>query len=223
MRSMDATLLPPAIHFFAVGANEYCRKIFTDLRIGLSHALSQLPSFASYLQADEQRPEKLKLHIQPDAGLCFKYHDCRGCECNGRVIPTYAELKRAFFPPSVLDADIFSPCELVHPGPRIPALVLQASFIDGGMLLTSCSFHPSTDARGHTTFLRIWSGFTASASRGNDLPTTALPSAVTDRSTFPRRTKPGQVDSYPEFRLASLNDSDRFAIIKLPDELLAHI
>jgi hypothetical protein len=78
--------------------------------------------------------------------------DCRD------LCPSYTDIVKARAPLSMLDGSIISPakgfpCMYPTDVPQ-PVILMQANFIRGGLLLTSCAQHQTMDANGHEQFLR---------------------------------------------------------------------
>ena len=78
-------------------------------------------------------------------------------ECRD-LCPSYADIIKAGAPLSMLDGDVISPAygfpHLYPANVAQPVVLIQANFIRGGMLLTSCTHHLTMDANGHEQFIR---------------------------------------------------------------------
>ena len=89
-------------------------------------------------------------HEQPSRFIHVK--DCRS------LCPSYADFIKARAPMSMLDGSIISPAygyPYWYPSAVTqPVVILQANFIRGGLLLTSCGHHLAMDANGHEQF--VW-------------------------------------------------------------------
>lgn len=82
---------------------------------------------------------------------------------NDATIATWGDLKESAFPFSMLDEDVIAPCKtMVESGAKRPVLLLQANFIQGGLLLTVSAQHGSMDVAGQGQVI----GLLAKAMRG---------------------------------------------------------
>ncbi|KAL8383395.1 hypothetical protein RB595_006921 [Gaeumannomyces hyphopodioides] len=96
--------------------------------------------------------------------------------------PSFAQLQDADFPMTSLDPDVLVPhiavsWDSTNPDAVAPVLVLQANFIDGGLVLTVCSNHTTMDMTG----LGIVIGYIAKACRGESLTSEEVAQANQDR------------------------------------------
>lgn len=76
---------------------------------------------------------------------------------DGAFPMTYAQLKEKHFPVSAFEAD--KVCRRsVWPshGERLPISLVQANFIQGGLILTWCIFHMAGDGTSFYTWSQIW-------------------------------------------------------------------
>lgn len=80
------------------------------------------------------------------------------------TVPTWDELREADFPFRMLDEDVVAPCKtMVEPGSEGPVLLVQANFLDGGLLLTFNAQHGSMDMAGQAQVITLF----AKACRGD--------------------------------------------------------
>jgi trichothecene 3-O-acetyltransferase len=100
------------------------------------------------------------------------------------VVPTYAELGKAKAPLSKIDTQLFTrvpgfPVKCDVNSDERPAHVVrvQATFIQGGVLVDFAIAHNMADARGHLGFIRL----VATAMRGEPFPESVLTQACLDR------------------------------------------
>lgn len=77
--------------------------------------------------------------------------------------PTMDDLRRAKFPMSMLDEDVIAPRRTLPGGPGYsptdpePVLLLQANFIQGGLILTVNAQHATMDMTGQGEIIRLFS------------------------------------------------------------------
>jgi trichothecene 3-O-acetyltransferase len=112
--------------------------------------------------------------------------DCRD------LCPSYSELVKARAPTSMLDGSILSPeYGFVNDYPREvvkPVCIMQANLINGGILLTICTFHCVMDANGNDQLIRQF----ASLCRGEQLSEEYIRMGNADQDTIVPPLKPGQ-------------------------------
>ncbi|KAL2286517.1 hypothetical protein FJTKL_06878 [Diaporthe vaccinii] len=78
-------------------------------------------------------------------------------------VPTWDELREAYFPFRMLDEDVVAPCKtMVEPDAERPVLLVQANFVKGGLLLTFNAQHGSMDMAGQAQVITLF----AKACRG---------------------------------------------------------
>ncbi|KAL1883315.1 hypothetical protein Daus18300_000373 [Diaporthe australafricana] len=79
------------------------------------------------------------------------------------TVSTWDELQKADFPFRMLDEDAIAPCKtMVDPGGERPVLMVQASFVKGGVLITFNAQHGSMDMTGQAQIMTLF----AKACRG---------------------------------------------------------
>ena len=92
---------------------------------------------------------KYKPHEQISQFIHVK--DCK------KLLPKYEEIVKARAPLSTLDGSIICPAygfPYMYPNDVTqPVILMQANFVQGGLLLTSCGHHLTMDANGHEQFL----------------------------------------------------------------------
>lgn len=81
------------------------------------------------------------------------------------TVPTWDELREAGFPFRMLDEDVVAPCKtMVEPDTDRPVLLVQANFVEGGLLLTFNAQHGSMDMAGQGRVITLF----AKACRGEE-------------------------------------------------------
>lgn len=112
--------------------------------------------------------------------LLVKRLPCR--PAGGEFPSSFAQLQDAGFPMSALDPDVLVPpiavsWDSTDPDTVAPVLVLQANFLDGGLILTVCSNHTTMDMTG----LGMVIGYLAKVCRGERLTAEEVEQANQDR------------------------------------------
>ncbi|KAF2187607.1 hypothetical protein K469DRAFT_661572 [Zopfia rhizophila CBS 207.26] len=101
-------------------------------------------------------------------------------------IPTMDDLRRADFPFSMLDETIIAPRRTLPGSPdesaldSVPVFLLQANFIEGGLLLTFVGEHQTMDMTGQAQIIHLFS----KACRNEQFTSEELSSGNLDRSTI---------------------------------------
>jgi hypothetical protein len=118
---------------------------------------------------------------------------------------TFAELKSKHFPVASFDADTF--CRRsVWPsaGEQLPVSLVQANFIDGGLILSWCILHMVGDGTSFYTWTKIWAEGCRRA-QGLAIPDPIqLPEAIwkdRDQVTQPSGKNAGKIEDHPEYTL----------------------
>ncbi|KAF7554669.1 hypothetical protein G7046_g6747 [Stylonectria norvegica] len=113
----------------------------------LSQGLSQLSTAFTWTRGTVVREHgefKIKL-AEPPFHPRFRINDLRG----NPSFRTWDALNRKYFPFGMLDEELIAPCKtMVSAGEELPVLLVQANFIEGGLLLTINAQHGSMDMRG---------------------------------------------------------------------------
>lgn len=92
---------------------------------------------------------------------CLVVKDCQ----DDATLPTWDELEQANFPFRMLDEDLVAPCKtMAETGTERPVLLVQASFVEGGLLLTFNAQHGSMDMAGQGQVVALF----AKACRGEE-------------------------------------------------------
>ena len=85
------------------------------------------------------------------------------------LCPSYAQIATAEAPFAMLDGDVLCPMKGIgfqyEPGSELPVFVVQANFVEGGLLLCIASMHNALDMNGQGTVLKMF----AAAGRGEEL------------------------------------------------------
>ncbi|KAL4756686.1 transferase family-domain-containing protein [Aspergillus foveolatus] len=118
---------------------------------------------------------------------------------------SYAELKAKAFPLAAFDAETL--CRRsVWPvaGERLPISLVQANFIQGGLLLTWCIFHVAGDGKSFYLWTKVWAEECRRA-QGLDItePFHLADAVWKDREqvTQPSGKNPGNPEDHPEYTL----------------------
>ena len=151
----------PILHCFRLDSEADPRKVYSELRCGLSDALVEFPFFAGRVVQHDVARDRIQINLSSDDGVAFKYNDLT-------PFLDFRDLEQEHFPPSKLKDFALSPVnQLFSTGANNPALLLQANFIKGGLLLATSVHHSTSDAAGWTGFFKSWAKNTAAASKGS--------------------------------------------------------
>lgn len=108
------------------------------------------------------------------------------------LCPSYDEIMKADAPFAMLDGDILCPVKgMGHQydeGTELPVLVIQANFIEGGLLLSFASEHNALDMNGQGTILKMF----AAAARGEVLDPAVVAAGNRDPDTIVPLLRPGE-------------------------------
>lgn len=143
------------------------QKVYSELRCGLSNALVEFPFLAGRIVKHDAARDRIQINLSFDDGVVFKYNDLTSSN-----IPSFLDfhdLEQAHFPPSKLDPSLSPADQMLSTGSNYPALLVQANFIKGGLLLAICPHHSTSDAVGWTGFIKSWAKHTAAASTGSKI------------------------------------------------------
>ena len=177
----------PLVLCFRLNAPADPRKVYWELRCGLSDALAEFPFFAGQVVLSDAERDRLEIRVSSDDGVCFKYNDLTSSKVRP-PFPTFNDLEQENFPASKLDPSLAAIDQLFPTSATNPCLVLQANFIEGGLLLAFRPHHSSSDIVGWTTFLRSWATHTAAAATGTRIPPNRYTNLL-DRSPLFHTTK----------------------------------
>lgn len=155
-------------------------RVFWELRCGLSDALSEFPFFAGEIVVEDPRRNHIAIRVSSEDGVHFKYQHLTTRE-HAQPFPTFNQLEREHFPASKLPLWLSGVQEVLPTNAVSPCLLLQANFIEEGVLLGFSPHHSTSDTVGWTLFLRSWAKHTAAAARGSKIPANRLMD-IQDRS-----------------------------------------
>lgn len=152
----------PLLLLFKFDAVVENNAICSDLQLGLASLINDMPFIAGNVVVEDDERDTLKIDIPEDAGVVFKVKEML-ISANGPVLD-FEELERARFPSSQLDPSHLAP-RSIFLDPTSPVLVVQATFIRGGMILTSYVHHSAMDGIGIMTLWERWSRHVSVMSR----------------------------------------------------------
>ncbi|KAK3313995.1 trichothecene 3-o-acetyltransferase [Apodospora peruviana] len=126
-------------------------------------------------------------------------------QASGAFPMSYAELKAKNFPLSAFDGEILTR-RSVWPvaGDRLPVSLVQANFVQGGLILTWCILHTFGDGNSFLTWTKVWA---EECRRAQGLPISDPvvldPAMFADRERVmkPSGRNPGRVQDHPEYTI----------------------
>lgn len=116
---------------------------------------------------------------------------------------TYAELKSRSFPVAAFEGDeICRRSVWIATGERLPVSLVQANFIEGGLILSWCILHMSGDGNSFFTWSQIWAEECRRAQGFEIIDPVELPEEMfADRARFmsPSGRTSGRLEDHPEY------------------------
>ncbi len=172
------------------------------LKGGLSLTLSEIPFIGGCIVPEEGDRGRLQILVGEGYGIRFSYRDYTDGSSQKLWPKSYNELKAAQFPISALDAGKLSPLDMVPTSPTPAVMAVQANFINGGLLLTTCIHHSASDGTGLATVLKVWAEHSRRENVADGLPSPiALRWKEMDRSTLKHGQAGADIKDFPEFRV----------------------
>ena len=147
-------LYTPLLLLFKIDAEVPHDVISSDLQIGLSSLINDVPFIAGNVVLEDEETGNLQIDIPDDAGVMFSVRDLS--DPTKRPILDFEELEKAAFSSSLLDPSELGPLHFA-PEAVAPVLAIQANFIRGGLILAIFIHHSTADALGLLTLLKRWS------------------------------------------------------------------
>ena len=144
----------PLLLLFKIDASVQRDIICSDLQIGLSSLINDVPFIAGNVVLEDEETGNLQIDIPDDAGVMFSVREMS--DPTKRPVLDFEELKKAAFSSSLLDPSELSPLHFA-PEPVAPVLAVQANFIRGGLILAVFIHHSAADAIGLLTLSKRWS------------------------------------------------------------------
>lgn len=177
-------------------------KVLQDSYKAACHRIGVLASEA-VPDCDAKQANLLKLQRLPNDQIGYMTtRDLRG---EGQYSWTYAQLKENHFPLAAFDSELLMPGPIwPQSGKPVPISLVQANFIEGGVLIGWCIFHMVGDA---TTYL-VWTKIWAEECRRCQGILVASPLMIEDAMISDRRrvSKPsghnkGRAEDHPEYTI----------------------
>ncbi len=181
-------------------------EVYRRLRAGLSLTLSEIPFIGGYLSAEQscRGDEEVNIRVDDGYGINFIRRNFDNASGDATFGSSYDELKQKHFPISALDPDKIQPVPFMVTTPTPPVMGAQASFIPGGLILSTCTHHRACDALGVSVVLKAW----AKNTRLMDASTCDLTAAIggmnenlMDRTPMREGLKEARVEDHPEYRV----------------------
>lgn len=209
--------VPELTHLERIGPKGYLRYVFPFqlddgydidhvsrvLKSGFDAAKSRLPAMDCEAVPDEHCKQAgvLRLKRIPSGQVePIVVKDLRG---QGRFPMTYAELKSKSFPVAAFEGDdICRRSVWTVAGERLPVSLVQANFIDGGLVLSWCILHLAGDGTSFFTWSQIWAEECRRA-QGLEIaePVELSEEMFADRTRFmgPSGHTAGRLEDHPEY------------------------
>jgi hypothetical protein len=149
--------------FFPLGPDADKRQIFSVLQKSLLRIVNDMPELACCVQKHTGNGrEEVELVFDSSKGVEIHYKDYTSPElCDLWNFGTFDQLKQKHFPLNKLQRHIiFGTSAKLADNVRLPSLVIQTSFIPGGMIIGSClhvSLHSDLDSFSFGLRRVLWS------------------------------------------------------------------
>ena len=190
------------IHCFSLPVRTDQKALYLRLKHGLSETVSELPFLGGCIVPEVGKSGRVQIQIDEGYGIRFPYRDYTDVSPQNSWRRSYEELKAAHFPISALDAGKLSPVDPIPTSPTPPVMVVQANFINGGLLLTTSIHHSALDATGFATVLKIWANRSRrDYDRGGIVSLTTPNWRAMDRSVLMKGHAEANIRDSPVFRV----------------------
>lgn len=145
----------PALLFFPIKAKDIGRaiKAFFD---GLQATLQTIPLLTGTISAVSDGTQQGTLAITSPWRKAEDLFTVKDFRRNNKY--SYSELKKKGFPPSAFPVWDFTSLEFIV-NSNSPVMFVQATLIQGGLVLAPGIHHCFVDGTGHATILRLWAAF----------------------------------------------------------------
>lgn len=178
------------------------KALYLRLKHGLSETVSELPFLGGCIVPEVGRSDRVQIQINEGYGIRFLYRDYTDAAPQTSWRKSYDELKAANFPISALDAGKLSPIGFVPTSPTPPVMAVQASFINGGLLLTTSIHHSATDATGFATILKTWANHSKRGCEAGGIMSLTTPNwSAMDRSMLMKGHADANIRDFPVYRV----------------------
>ncbi|GAD96243.1 hypothetical protein AN9265.2 [Paecilomyces variotii No. 5] len=195
------------VFLFQLPENYDLDRVVNSLKTGYHAAENRISVMGceAVPDADSKQAGVLKLQKLKDGdieGIVVK--DLRA---QGAFPQTYAELKSNNFPVSAFDADILCRRSVwALPGEKLPISLVQANFIEGGLILTWCILHMVGDGTSFYVWAKVWAEECRRAQGLGIIEPVELPDAIfSDRERImrPSGRNKGLLEDHPEYTIPS--------------------
>ncbi|KAJ5139193.1 uncharacterized protein N7515_004041 [Penicillium bovifimosum] len=193
--------------FFPLGPDADKRRIFTLLQESLLRIVDDMPELACCVQKHTGNGrEEVELVFDSSKGVEIHYKDYTSPElCDLWKFGTFYQLEQEHFPLNKLPRHIvFGTSAKLADNVKLPSLVVQTSFIPGGMILGSCLHHVAGDGQcNFMLFSAIGAHFSAVADGLDSKPISQI--HLRERSGVVEGDKNVKLEEFPHWKLAEEN------------------
>lgn len=130
----------------------------SHIRASLDRLSRQRPDFAARLNLDDQG--RVWLERRPDDAIPFAVLGTDAARFFSGLYPTYEELRDSEFPPNAFIHPELAIDGALKPGCPVPAVQVQVSYIDGGLILWTNTHHSLMDGDGARWFIKCFAAQT---------------------------------------------------------------
>lgn len=188
---------------FQLEANYEIDEVERILQVGYDALCRRIPEVACEAIPDTNTTQKGVMKFQlleKGSGTRLAVRDLRKS-----YQPTYAQLKSSSFPVASFDADTFcSRSVWPSPGEKLPISLVQANFIQGGLILSWCILHMAGDGTSFQTWTKVWAEECRRAQGLEILQPFELADAICkDRESVMKASgrNKGNIEDHPEYTL----------------------
>ncbi|KAJ5743639.1 hypothetical protein N7533_008509 [Penicillium manginii] len=188
---------------FQLEANYDLDGVARVLQVGYDALSRRIPEVACEAIPDTDTKQKgvMKFHLMEkgsDTRIAVK-------DLRKSYQPTYGELKSQSFPVASFDADTFcSRSVWPSPGERLPISLVQANFIQGGLILSWSILHMAGDGTSFHIWTKVWAEECRRAQGLEISQPVELPDAICkDRESVMKSSgqNEGKIEDHPEWTL----------------------
>ncbi|KAJ4147499.1 hypothetical protein LMH87_002012 [Akanthomyces muscarius] len=181
------------VYCFAVAPDVDKQAIVNQLHLALQSTVHKIPFLGGALVLPSAKDKPWDVRLVSDGAARLDVQDLSDRQ-------SFAELAKFKFAQHMFPQDIFPPVnDALPPGSRVSLCRIQATWIDGGLLLVTSVNHTVADGRGVTEIVKIFADAFCKAQLGeiSAAPATNQEEYVSDRTqSLAGSGTPGSVDAY---------------------------
>lgn len=195
------------VFLFQLSENYDLERVVDVLKAGYNTAKNRISVIGceAVPDADSKQAGVLKLQRLQDGDM--EDIIVKDLRAQGSFSETYGELKSKNFPVSAFDAEILCRRSVwALPGEKLPISLVQANFIEGGLILTWCILHMVGDGTSFYVWAKVWAEECRRAQGLEIIQPVQLPEAIfsdRERVMRPSGRNRGLLEDHPEYAIPS--------------------